>query len=50
MKKILVIFVILFVSTSVWAARGVDCSNIKAPDLSEFGFQLYDKVVYKKNI
>ena len=47
MQNILVIFVILFVSTNVWATRGVDCSNIKAPDLSEFGFRLIDKMVYE---
>ena len=49
MKKTLVIFVILFVSTNVWATRGVDCADIKAPDLSELGFRLYDQVVYQSN-
>ena len=48
MKKKLIILVLLFVSTKIWGAKGVDCTNIKAPDLSEFGFQLYDKVVYEK--
>ena len=48
MKTLLILFVLLFVSTKIWGAKGVDCTNIKAPDLSEFGFQLYDKVVYEK--
>ena len=48
MKKTLVILVILFVSTNVWAARGVDCTDIKAPDLSDvLGFRLYDETVYQ---
>ena len=47
MKKTIVIFVILFVNTNVWAARGVDCTDIKAPDLSELGFRLHHQHVYE---
>ena len=48
MINALVIFVILFVSTNVWAARGVDCTNIKAPDLSELGLLLDYQHVYEQ--
>ena len=46
MKTFLTFFVLLFVSTNVWGAKGVDCSNVKTPDFSELDFTMEEKTVY----
>ena len=50
MKKLLaLLFSIFFLlsGTKVFAAQGVDCQNIKFPNLSELGFELKNEKVYE---
>ena len=51
MKKLLIllfsIFFLFISGTKVWAAQGVDCADIKAPDLSELDYRLTDERVYQ---
>jgi hypothetical protein len=50
MKKLLVLpfaLFILFSGTKVFAAQGVDCQNIKFPNLSKLGFELKNEKVYE---
>jgi len=50
MKKLLLLLLslfILFSGTKVFAAQGVDCQNIKFPNLSELGFELKNETVYE---
>ena len=51
MKKLLTllfsIFFLFLSGTNVWAAQGVDCADIKAPDLSELDYRLPDEWVYQ---
>ena len=50
MKKLpllLLSLFILFSGTKVFAAQGVDCQNIKFPNLSELGFELKNETVYE---
>ena len=51
MKKLLILlfstFFLYLLGTNVWAAQGVDCADIKAPDLSELDYRLTDERVYQ---
>lgn len=52
MKKLFILpfaLFILFSGTKVLAAQGVDCQNIKFPNLSELGFKLKNEKVYEDN-
>ena len=52
MKKLLVLLFsifFLFSGTKVFAAQGVDCQNIKFPNLSTLGFKLKNETFYDDN-
>ena len=52
MKKLLLLLFslfILFSGTKVFAAQGVDCQNIKFPNLSTLGFKLINETFYDDN-
>ena len=52
MKKLLILLFsifFLFSGTKVLAAQGVDCQNIKFPNLSALGFKLNNETVYDVN-
>ena len=52
MKKLLVLLfslLFLFSGTKVFAAQGVDCQNIKFPNLSTLGFKLKNETFYDDN-
>jgi hypothetical protein len=52
MKKLLLLlfstFFLFLLGTNVWAAQGVDCEDIKTPDLSLIDYQLIDEKVYEE--
>ena len=50
MKKLLILLFALFIlfsGTKVFAAQGVDCQNIKFPNLSALGFELKNEQIYE---
>ena len=50
MKKLLILLFALFIlfsGTKVLAAQGVDCQNIKFPNLSALGFELKNEQIYE---
>ena len=53
MKKLLILlfstFFLFLPSANVWAAQGVDCAEIKPPDLSELDYRLTGEKVYQDN-
>ena len=52
MKKLLILLFALFIlfsGTKVLAAQGVDCQNIKFPNLSALGFKLKNEHFYDDN-
>jgi hypothetical protein len=52
MKKLLILlfstFFLFLSGTNVWAAQGVDCADIKTPDLSGIDYRLTDEKVYQE--
>ena len=53
MKKLLILlfstFFLFLSGTNVWAAQGVDCADIKTPDLSGIDYRLTDEKVYQES-
>ncbi len=54
MKKLLIllfsIFFLFLLGKNVWAAQGVDCADIKIPDLSGIDYRLTDERFMKKGV